>query len=284
MMLCMSVGFMTNANAQITITGETDNVSCNSIPCPPDADGGIDLTVTGAAVPYVVEWSFNGTPIPDICEEPAFLELDGIGATDLLGVDNNDVENAILTRNYIIQGSALTVLGASFNGGAEIDEEIINNSQSTSRVALRTGVDHPDIIGGPNAANVIRSFTFNPPVSNLNMFFNDMDNNDVVIVNPKLNGVTLPLDPSEYVIQDASQVSKVTTDARGNQDQNMFVSDVDQPLGPSEVGGIDFTFAGPIDEIEIIFYDDVAGPGIGTSPDNVVKTWLVSKLVHILLL
>jgi len=270
-MLCMSVGFMTDANAQITIVGTVENVSCNSIPCPLDADGDIDLTITGAATPYIVEWSFNGTPIPDICEEPAFRELNGTGAEDLLGVDNNDVENAILTRNYVIQGSALTVNSATFNGGADIDEEIINDSQEGTIIALRTGVDHPGIIGGPNAANVIRSYTFDPPVSNLNMFFNDLDNNDVVIVNPKLGGVTQTLTPTEYTIIDGTQVAKTGVagspagDARGNQDPNMFVSINDQALNATTTGGIDFVFAGPIDEVEIIFYDDVAGPGIAGS-------------------
>ncbi len=264
LMLCMCVGFTTDTYAQITLSATVEDVSCDPAPCPPDADGAIDLTITGGAEPYDIQWSFNGVDLPT-CEEPAFDELDGVGSLDLGGVDNTVVEDAIATRNYIIQGSALTVNDASFNGGADIDEEIINNSQETSIIGLRTGVDHPQIIGGPNAANMIRTFTFDPPVSNLRMFFNDLDNNDVVIVNPKLNGVTQTLTADQYTIVDPAQVSLTQVDARGNTSPNMFTSLVDQQLGPTTTGGIDFVFTGPIDEIEIIFYDDVSGPGVAGS-------------------
>ncbi len=264
LMLCMCVGFTTDTYAQVTLSADVENVSCNPLPCPIDSDGSIDLTITGGVEPYDIQWSFNGVDLPT-CEEPAFDELNGVGSLDLGGVDNTVVEDAIATRNYIIQGSTLTVNDASFSGGATIDEEIINNSQETSIIGLRTGVDHDQIIGGPNAANMTRTFTFDPPVSNLRMFFNDLDNNDVVIVNPKLDGVVQTLTPAEYTIIDPTQVELSQVDARGNTDPNMFTSLVDQQLGPTTTGGIDFVFAGPIDEIEIIFYDDVAGPGVASS-------------------
>jgi len=266
LMLCMCVGFTTDTYAQITLNATLQDVSCETAPCPPDADGDIDLTITGGVAPYDIQWSFNGVDIPT-CEEPAFAELDGTGSLDLMDVDNTIVEDAITTRNYVIQGSVLTVNDASFNGGATIDEEIIDSSQGGLNnlgnpiIGLRTGVDHPNIIGGPNAANMIRTFTFDPPVSNLRMLFNDLDNNDVVIVNPKLNGVTQTLTPAEYTIIDPTQVGLTQVDARGNTSPNMFTSLVDQPLNATTTGGVRFVFAGPIDEIEIIFYDDVAEPG-----------------------
>ncbi len=262
LMLCIGISFTTDTYAQITLSATVEDVSCDPVPCPMDSDGAIDLTIMGGVEPFDIQWSFNGVDLPT-CEEPAFDELDGTGFNPVPGgVDNTVVEDAIVTRNYIIQGSALTVESAVFSGGATIDEEIINNSQETSIIGLRTGVDHPQIIGGPNAANMTRTFTFDPPVSNLRMFFNDLDNNDVVIVNPKLNGVTQTLMPGEFTIVDPSQVGLTQVDARGNTDPNMFTSLVDQALGPETTGGIDFVFAGPIDEVEIIFYDDVAGPGV----------------------
>ncbi len=262
MVLCIGIGFTTDADAQITLTAAISDVTCEAAPCPPDSDGNIDLMIAGGTAPYDIQWSANGVPIPT-CEDPAFDALEGTGENPVTpdGENNSVVEDAIDAENYIIQGSAMTVSEAIFTDGT-IDEEIIDQSQATGIVALRTGIDHDQTIGGPNAANMTRSFFFDPPVSNLQMFFNDLDNNDVVIVNPKLNGAVQSLTPAEYSIVDPSQVALSQVDARGNTSPNMFTSLVDQALGPETTGGINFTFAGPIDEVEIIFYDDVAGPGV----------------------
>ena len=64
LVLCTCVGFTTDTSAQITLSADVEDVSCNPDPCPVDADGAIDLTITGGLAPYNIQWSFNGTELP----------------------------------------------------------------------------------------------------------------------------------------------------------------------------------------------------------------------------
>jgi|GEM_PF-2931480 len=248
----MFVGIVGNLNAQ-TLTATVADVSCSPAPCPIDSDGAIDLTVTGGVPPYSYEWSStSASPLNPPCES-FFDLLAGTGANPVVGPDNTIVEDAVNTQAFNLNGSVLTLNQAVFSGGASIDEEIIDNSQQTGFIGIRTGVDHDQLTGGVSAANMSRTLSFNPPISNLEMLLNDLDNNDVAIVNLSLGGVAVPLTPAE-IVSTGSNVTVVGA--------NQFESIVNGGLGPSLNGSVFFNFAGPIDAIEIIYYDDVAGPGV----------------------
>ncbi len=250
--LFMFVGTTGNLYAQ-TLNATIVDVGCTPAPCPIDSDGSIDLTVTGGTPPYSYEWSSTtANPLTPPCAS-FFDLLDGTGSNPVVGPDNTIVEDAVNAQAITLNGSVLTINQAVFNGGASIDEEIINNSQQTGYIGLRTGVDHDQLVGGVGAANMSRTFNFNPPVSNLEMMLNDLDNNDVAIVNLSLAGVTVPITLAEIVSRGSNVVLNST---------NQFESAVDAGLGPSLNGSVFFNFVGPIDEIEIIYYDDVAGPGV----------------------
>ena len=238
------------------------------LPCGEDATE-VTVTPTFGTGPYTYAWeNADGTPFdlePCIERDWAnFQSLDGVGAdpvaNPLPNIDtDNTVEAAINSEPFIIQGAVMTIQPLQLFGGASVDEEIINDSQETGTFALRTGVDHNQLAGGLNGAYARRIITFSQPVCNLEMFFNDIDNNDIAIINPRLNGVAYTM-----TLGDDFTFSNPATNVI-YQGGNLFDSAVDSPLGPSDVGGIDFTFSQCIDEIEIIFYDNVAGPGVGSS-------------------
>ncbi len=100
---------------------------------------------------------------------------------------------------------------------------------------------------------MLRNITFDRPVCGLEMLLNDIDNNDVAIVNVKSNGVTIPLTAAD-VLSTGANITTVGT--------NQFESTVDAGLNNTDVGGVYFQFQNCIDEVEIIFYDDLAGPGV----------------------
>lgn len=134
-----------SVNAQ-TLTATISDVGCSPAPCPVNGNGAIDLTVTGGTPPYTYVWSSaTSNPLTPPCE--SFFDLyDGLGANPVAGPDNTIVEDAVNTQGFTINGSVLTINQAVFSGGATIDEEIIDNSQQTGYIGLRTGVDHDNLL------------------------------------------------------------------------------------------------------------------------------------------
>jgi len=232
------------------------------IPCG-DELATVTVTPTFGVGPYTYGWANDdGTalPLPDPCTDrdwANFEDLNGTGSGNVENVNTPIVENAINSAPFVIQGAVMTVQEPVFAAGATIDEELINDSQLNGTFALRTGVNHPGIDGEAiGGANMSRTITFDKPVCDLNMFFNDIDNNDVAVIIPRLNGTNVTVTPADYVLTGTN-----VTVVGGNR----FESISDIGLNNTADGGVDFTFTSCIDEIEIIFFDDVAGPGVGDS-------------------
>jgi len=249
-------------NAQLVIEGEI-TVDCA---CPADNDAFLDITVSGGTPPYTYLWTFNGSEV--ICSPRVdFSDLDGIGcAPSPAGQECSPDQScstpsdAINAQNFVIEDAVLTVGPPIAVGGACIDENTINDSTLDGFFAIRTGVSQ---LGNPGpAANVTRIWTFSNPVCDLQILLNDIDGEDAIIVNGKLNGVTIPLTADDFIITNTTPDPACPAFVGGNtwQSQNGCSS-----ADNTDRGGILVTFPSCLDEIEFIYYDYTGGAGAGGS-------------------
>ena len=249
-------------NAQLVIEGDI-NVDCD---CPSGGDGFLDISVSGGTPPYTYAWTLNGSEV--ICNPRVdFSGLDGIGCTPSgPGEECSPVQgcaapsNAINAQNFVIGDAVLTVSPPIANGGACIDENLIDDSTLDGFFAIRTGVSQ---LGNPGpAANVTRTWTFSNPVCDLQILLNDIDGEDAIIVNGKLNGATIPLTGNDFIITNTTPDPACPVFVGGNTWQSQGGCPASDN---TDRGGILITFPSCLDEIEFIYYDYSGAASAGGS-------------------
>ncbi len=250
-----------NLNAQIVIQGNA-NVDCS---CPAGADGFLDISVSGGTPPYTYEWTLNGSEV--ICSPRVdFSGLNNIGCPSSgqgqeCSPDQScsDPSDAINAQNFVIGDAILTVSPPIANGGACVDENLINDSTLDGFFAIRTGVSQLGNAGP--AANVTRTWTFSNPVCDLQILLNDIDGEDAIIVNGKLNGATIPLDSDDFILTNTTPESACPVFVGANTWESQGGCPAQDNTNR---GGILITFPSCLDEIEFIYYDytgDVSAGG-----------------------
>ncbi len=231
-----------NCNCDLGLTADVVQPNCDG------SLGSIDITITNGAPPYAYDWVQDNAPYPldPTCSngQQTFF--------DFCAVENQSpTDFAINNETYIVQGATLTVSPPMPMGGATTDEDVINDSHLGGLCALRTGLEQT-VAGSAGGQNMTRIWTFSQPVCDLNMFFNDLDRNDEVIINASLAGGA-PIDlTSAFTIADPANTCVAYTGS------NTWRSTCPPPaanLNNSDDGGFFLTFPSCIDEIEIIFYD-----------------------------
>jgi len=236
----MSVG---NIQAQaLTVEG----VVTTDCTCPVGEDNLIDITVTGGVPPYSYDWTQNGLPLG--CDAAVdFSALDGTACP----VENGagcpilppcaTTTNAINAEGYTIQGATLTVSPPDPQGGACVDENLINDSHLPGTVALRTGVEMNGNAGP--TANVI--------------FINDLDDNDEIIINASMMGVPITLTAADFIQTNTTPDPACPTFIGGNtwQSQNC------PAIASGDRGGFIVIFPSCVDEIDFIYYADASEGG-----------------------
>ncbi len=219
-----------------------------------DGDGiedAIDLDDDNDGIPDAIEKDCaNNTVVFDFVEDdlntnPAAAINDGIGTT---GVP------------YTVGDAVLTLDPPVFVGGAMQDEYQINNTHLSSTYAVRTGVDQTAPGPGQNVTTVYR---LSEPVEDFCFFFNDLDRNDEVIINGKLDGTTVNLSTNDFTLTNTTPDPACPV-WQGNNTWRSQCNPEEPNLNDSDRGGIRICFPSIVDEIEIIFYDFTAGLAGGT--------------------
>jgi len=247
----------TNIQAQaLTI----DGLVTTDCTCPIGEDNLIDITVTGGTPPYSYDWTQNGLPLG--CDAAVdFSALNGVACPEENGVGCpvippcSTTTDAINAQGYTVQGATLTVSPPDPQGGACVDENIINDSHLPGTVALRTGVEMNGNAGP--AANVTRTWTFSEPVCNLEIFINDLDDNDEIIINASLMGNPITLSAADFVVTNTTPDTACPTFVGNNtwQSQNC------PPISSGDRGGFIVTFPSCVDKIDFIYYADASEGG-----------------------
>ena len=259
---CVAFMLIGSLNAQLVIEGDI-NVDCD---CPAGGDGFLDISVSGGTPPYTYAWTLNGSEV--ICSPRVdFSALDGIGCTPSgPGEECSPVQgcaapsNAINAQNFVVGNAVLTVSPPVANGGACIDENLIDDSTLDGFFAIRTGVSQLGNLGP--AANVTRTWTFSNPVCDLQILLNDIDGEDAIIVNGKLNGATIPLTGDDFIITNTTPDPACPVFVGGNSWQSQGGCPASDN---TDRGGILITFPSCLDEIEFIYYDYSGAASAGGS-------------------
>ncbi len=263
LLVCAAFFMVGNLNAQLVIEGDV-NVDCF---CPSGGGGNfLDISVSGGTPPYTYEWTLNGSDV--ICSPRVdFSSLDGIGCPpsgpgEECAPDQgcSTPSDAINAQNYFIGEAVLTVSPPIANGGACVDENLINDSTLDGFFSIRTGVSQLGNAGP--AANVTRVWTFSEPVCDLQILLNDIDGEDAIIVNGKLNGATIPLSADDFIITNTTPDPACPVFVGGNSWQSQGGCPASDN---TDRGGILITFPSCLDEIEFIYYDYTGGASAGGS-------------------
>jgi len=250
--ICITFLLAGSLNAQLTIEADIDTNSS----CPSGSNGILDVSVSGGTPPYNYEWTRNGIPLS--CDAAIdFSVLDGIACPPENGAGCPPTNSCTTTTTAInnqmfttLQGAVLTVDTPTPNGGACVDENEINDSHLSGTVALRIGAS---MNGNPGpAANVTNVWQFSPSACNLNIFINDIDDEDVVIVNAlDANGNLIQLTASDFIQTNSDpNVNACPVFVGGNTWQSQNCPQV----ASSDRGGFVITFPTCVSEVEFIYY------------------------------
>jgi len=178
------------------------------------------------------------------------FERDNLSITPTEAINNGEP--------YMLGDAVLTIDAPVYSGGATQDEYEISNSQFSATYAVRTGVDQTT--QGPGQ-HVNSTYRLSEPVEDLCFFFNDLDRNDEVIINGKLDGRTIALSEIDFALTNTTPDPACPV-WQGN---NTWRSQCNPPqvnLSDTDRGGIKICFPAPVNEIEIIFYDFAVGTGV----------------------
>ena len=229
--------------------------------------GGSIVVSSGCPVGSMLEYSMDGinwsTAMPVYNNNVAIsimtrcIEM-GTGAdvcTVTSSADFSDLEGssdpvvAFLTADPpVMVGGATMTLGTSITAGsAFVDEESINNSQTTGDIGIRFGVQNSD---GPSN-NMMNFYNFSQPVCDLGVTIWDIDQTDVMILEA-FNGAT----PVSYTTSNLGSCV--------NQSGNMFTPD--GPACQIQINQLpehafDVLFDDCVTQIKVTYYDTGAGSG-----------------------
>ena len=161
------------------------------------------------------------------CSTPNLATIDG--STN--GLVDFNAENFMLGE-ATITGTRL------FGGAAGIDEDIINNSQTSGIIGLRQGV----LNSNSSSDFMLNRYTFDKDVCPLEITIWDIDRTDELIIEAFNNG-----SPVSYTV--------TTLGTNVSQNNNIFTSAVNQQVSGDPAHALVISFDDCIDQVDFTFYN-----------------------------
>jgi len=161
------------------------------------------------------------------CSTPNLATIDG--STN--GLVDFNAENFMLGE-ATITGTRL------FGGAAGIDEDIINNSQTSGIIGLRQGV----LNSNSSSDFMLNRYTFDKDVCPLEITIWDIDRTDELIIEAFNNG-----SPVSYTV--------TTLGTNVSQNNNIFTSAVNQQVSGDPAHAVVISFDDCIDQVDFTFYN-----------------------------
>lgn len=168
---------------------------------------------------------------------------------DCLASLNNSFNGLNDFNNANIKISNATITGVrSFTGGTYVDEDVINNSQTTGLIGIRQG-----LLGSHNSGEaMLHTYSLSEQVCNFSMTVWDIDRTDELIVNASNNGIPVP-----FTISNLGECI--------NRSGNVFTAACDIQINTDAGHKFDITFNGCIDQLDFQFYNFNGGNNAGGS-------------------
>ena len=157
---------------------------------------------------------------------------------NLAPIDNSN--NGLVdfnAENFMIGEATITGIRL-FGGSAGLDEDVINNSQTSGIIGIRQGVQN----SSSSADFMLNSYTFDKDVCPLEMTVWDIDRTDELVIEAFNDGVP---------------VSFTVSNLGGNvaQNNNIFTSVVNQQVSGDPAHAVVITFDDCIDQVDYTFYN-----------------------------
>lgn len=165
-------------------------------------------------------------------------------------IASTDVVGDINSVGLSLAGEVLTVTNV-FNGGAIGDDDTVNDDHLGGCLGPKLGVtSSTDSVN----TNMTTTYTFSAPLEGFCFRVVDIDRNDEITVNGRLNGTRYVLTSADFSYPYVGVGGPCPTYISGNTFTSLCVPP-EASINDSFRGAIDICFPGAIDQIELVFYD-----------------------------
>ncbi|MEL7339617.1 MAG: T9SS type A sorting domain-containing protein, partial [Bacteroidota bacterium] len=204
----------------------------------------------GDGIPDFLDADADNDGIPNYLEGACAAASDALDMQPLDG--NNDPVSAFNGANFRLQGIPVSMSAVTTTGVAVRDDYVIDDLHLNGNFGPRIGVDNS--FGFSDRVRV--NFGFAAAVQNFSIRINDIDDEDAIRVNAYLGGQLLNLSAGDITTYGAC------VSYQGN---NEVISVCPNNLVTNSISAsIDVSFPGPIDQLEILLYQQQPGDDGGS--------------------